>query len=100
NFGTLQARQLARSITTIKRRLWDLKVERDREVGPLLVRRHEMIVQAPSKDDPQITSRQLSNILEAVKALETQAKQEALTLTALPTVAEIGEHVLNLEVAA
>jgi hypothetical protein len=99
NFGTLQAGEITKSVNLIKRRLWDLKVERDREPSPMLVRQHEMILQAPPKHDPQISYRQLSNLNEALDALEAQADQEELRLRALPTVADIGEHVMRLEAA-
>jgi hypothetical protein len=97
NFGTLQAGRAGQSVTVIKRRLWDLKVERDRQ--PAVVRRHEMILQTPQPDDPQFTKRQHANFRKALQALEEQADQEELRLRALSTVAEIGEHVLNAEAA-
>src|SRR4029077_7988460 len=59
NFGTLSASQHAASVDRIKRRLWDLKVDRDNEKGGLARRDHEMIVQHPSKTDPQFSDRQL-----------------------------------------
>jgi hypothetical protein len=55
NFGTLQASAISKSIHLIKRRLWDLKVERDRDP---MHRQHEMILQRPFPDDSQITERQ------------------------------------------
>jgi hypothetical protein len=99
NFGTLKAGGLSSSVNIIKRRLWDLKVDRDREPNSLLVRHHEMIVQSPPSEDPQITERQYENISDALRALEHQAAQEALRLRALNTVAQIGEHVLAEEAA-
>ena len=99
NFGTLQSGGIARSMNLIKRRLWDLKVERDREASSLSHRLHEMILQAPASDDPQVTPKQLANINEALCALEQQADQEELRLRALPTVTAIGNHLLQLEAA-
>lgn len=99
NFGTLRAGSLVRSVDLIKRRLWDLKVERDREPTPMLARQHEMIVQAPHKNDPQVSSRQHENIKEALGALEEQADQEELRLRALSTVDAIGDHVMQAEAA-
>jgi hypothetical protein len=49
NFGTLQAGGVSRSVGFIKRRLWDLKVERDREPNGIPVRQHEMLVQSPNR---------------------------------------------------
>jgi hypothetical protein len=99
NFGTLRAGGIVKSVNLIKRRLWDLKVERDREPNVVMVRQHEMILQSQPLDDPQVTSRQHASIQEALQALEKQADQEELRLRALNTVAEIGEHVLMAEAA-
>jgi hypothetical protein len=99
NFGTLRAGSLTGSVNLIKRRLWDLKVERDRETNDNFVRLHEMIVQRPAKDDPQITEKQQANLEEAFQALEDQADQEELRLRALETVPQIGEHILETEAA-
>jgi hypothetical protein len=100
NFGTLRAGNLTASIHLIKRRLWDLKVERDKETGLDFTRSHEMILQRPTKDDPQITKLQHNNIVEALGDLEAQADQEKLRLIALPTVNEIGQRVLGYDMAA
>ena len=99
NFGTLRAGGIVKSVHLIKRRLWDLKVERDREPNVVMVRQHEMILQSQPLDDPQVTSRQHASVQEALQALEKQADQEELRLRALNTVAEIGEHVLMAEAA-
>jgi len=99
NFGTLRAGGITPSVNVIKRRLWDLKVDRDQEPNTLLVRPHEMILQCPHRDDPQVTQRQYDGIQQALEALEKQADQEALRLRAMTTVAEIGEHVLVAEAA-
>jgi hypothetical protein len=99
NFGTLKPGELTPSVNMIKRRLWDLKVDRDREPNKLPVRRYEMIVQSPTSDDPQLTERQYTNITEALHGLEGQADQEALRLRPLSTVAQIGDHVLTAEAA-
>lgn len=97
NFGTLKASRIAPSVNLIKRRLWDLKVERDRDPQNALVRNHEMIIQSPARDDPQVTANQRSYLADALDALEGQADQEELRLRPLRTVAEIGEHVLRVE---
>ncbi|KIC48389.1 hypothetical protein [Tateyamaria sp. ANG-S1] len=99
NFGTLKAGSLTGSVNLIKRRLWDLKVERDREPGSNFTRQHEMILQRPSEDDPQVTDKQQANLEEAFKELEHQADQEELRLRALGTVQQIGEHILKAEAA-
>jgi hypothetical protein len=59
NFGTLLLTNRAQSVDKIKRRLWDLKVDRDKQQESMMISRtHEMIVQHPAPDDPQITERQ------------------------------------------
>jgi hypothetical protein len=97
NFGTLQAGQVARSVDLIKRRLWDLKVERDSEGADVFQRRHEMLIQVPAKEDPQVTERQYENLEIAKQALEQQADQEQLRLEAFSSVTEIGNRVLESE---
>jgi hypothetical protein len=99
NFGTLKAGSLTGSVNLIKRRLWDLKVQRDAEQKSPLLRQHEMILQRPPNDDPQITEKQQSNLKDAFEALEHQADQEELRLRAMGSVQQIGEHILAAETA-
>jgi hypothetical protein len=99
NFGTLSANQHATSVDRIKRRLWDLKVDRDNERGGLAKRDHEMIVQHPSKNDPQFTEKQFDRITEALQSLEQQADQEEIRFRPLNTIDQIGEHLLQKEAA-
>jgi hypothetical protein len=55
NFAVLKPQAAAKSVGNIKQRLWDLKVNRDREpTQDLGMRRHEMFVQHPRADDPQL----------------------------------------------
>lgn len=96
NFGTLQVGQITRSVDLIKRRLWDLKVERDSDTG-IFSREHEMLIQMPAADDPQVSEKQFENLEVARLALEKQADQEELRLEAYSTVAEIGQRVLDAE---
>ncbi|WP_114945348.1 hypothetical protein [Microvirga calopogonii] len=100
NFGTLSATSYANSVDRIKRRLWDLKIDRDTEKGTMATRSHEMIIQHPLRNDPQITEKQYARIEEALQALEEQADQEEIRLRPLTTVPQIGEHILHLEAAA
>ena len=99
NFGTLKAGSLTGSVNLIKRRLWDLKVERDGEPNSVIRRQHEMILQRPPADDPQITEAQQSNLAEAFEALKHQAEQEELSLRAMRSVQQIGEHIFGIEAA-
>ncbi len=96
NFGTLQVGQITRSVDLIKRRLWDLKVDRDSDTG-VFPREHEMLIQMPAADDPQVSDKQFENLEVARLALEEQADQEELRLEAYSTVAEIGQRVLAAE---
>jgi len=100
NFGTLRAGNLTASVHLIKRRLWDLKVERDKETHDAFSRAHELLLHRPAKDDPQVTERQQANISEALESLETQADQEELRLLALESVSAIGQRILKYDAAA
>ena len=97
NFGTLQAGQTARSVDLIKRRLWDLKVQRDSRKDEAFRREHEMLIQMPAMNDPQINDKQFENLELARQALEEQADQEELRLQAFASVGEIGIRVLEAE---
>ena len=99
NLVTLHAESLSRSADLIKRRLWDLKVERDRGPTKFMKRQHEMILQRPLPDDPQVTNKQQDSMDAALRTLEQQADQEELRLRSLNTVAEIGDHILMAEAA-
>lgn len=99
NFGTLLATR-AQSVTNIKRRMWDLSVDMEREEGSMLKRQHEMIVQAPSKNDPQVSDIQLKNVNSALRVLEEEADTKNIRLLPMTTVQQIGEHILKLEAAA
>lgn len=97
NFGTLRAGNIVGSINRIKRRLWDLKVDRDKETDTAFRRSHELIVQRPPANDPQITERQHKDLTEALTGLESQADQEELRLLPMSSVKEIGDHLIKME---
>ncbi|BDV33949.1 hypothetical protein SS37A_14780 [Methylocystis iwaonis] len=99
NFGTLATGNFTASIGRIKTRLWELKVDRDSEREALVKREHEMIVQHPKRNDPQLTRSQAERMEEVLHALEKQADQEELSLRPLNTIEEIGEHILQKEAA-
>lgn len=100
NFGTLNAGRVGRSSDAIKNRLWDLRIDRDRSPGGVFKRQHEMLVQRPKDDDPQVTEKQIADVKEALAELEDQADIEEMRLVALTSVEEIGERVIRLEAAA
>jgi hypothetical protein len=99
NFGTLATGNFTASVGRIKTRLWDLKVDRDSERTGFAKRDHEMIVQHPKRNDPQLTAKQAERMEEALHALEKQADQEELRLRPLNTIEQIGEHILIKEAA-
>jgi hypothetical protein len=99
NFGTLSVNYHVASVDRIKRRLWDLKVDRDHEKGTLAKRDHEMIVQHPSKTDPQFSEKQFDRISEALVSLEQQADQEEIRFRSMNTIDQIGDHLLDKETA-
>ncbi|ODM70507.1 hypothetical protein A6X20_07840 [Bradyrhizobium elkanii] len=99
NFGTLSATHHVASVDRIKRRLWDLKVDRDNEKGGLARRDHEMIVQHPSESDPQFSERQIDRMQQALVALEQQADQEEIRFRPMHTINQIGDHLLAKEAA-
>lgn len=99
NFGTLFAHSVTNSANKIKTRLWELKVNRDKEWEGASSRMHEMLIQIPSTDDPQFSERQISNVERARRNLEEQADQEDLRLRQMYSVDEIGNYMLRQEAA-
>ena len=97
NFGTLIAAHHAASVDKIKRRMFDLIVQRDTEARSLSSRAHEMIIQHPASDDPQITDRQSAVLQEGLAALADQSKREEIELVPMTSVRAIGDHVLQVE---
>jgi hypothetical protein len=69
NFGTLRVANISNSVGILKQRLWELKVDRDKESVKPFPRQHEMIVQSPGADDPQITERQNDHVQRALASL-------------------------------
>ncbi|HZH26881.1 MAG TPA: hypothetical protein VEY95_06820 [Azospirillaceae bacterium] len=101
NFGMIRAKGASRSVGTIKQRLWDLKVEREKEADHFIPRHaeYEMLVQHPAPDDPQVTVRQQKHILEALDDLEEQADRTRIRLRPMISVHMMAEHILNKEAA-
>lgn len=99
NFGILSTSGYATSIDRIKRRMWDLKIARDDERTGFLGRTHEMLVQHPPENDPQLTQRQVDKIMESVRELERQADQEEIRFRPMTTIDQIGDHLVKSEAA-
>jgi hypothetical protein len=79
--------------------MWDLKIARDREKGDLWRRNHEMLVQHPPANDPQLNQRQVDKIMESIRELEKQADQEEIRFRPMTTVEQMGEHLMQGEAA-
>ena len=99
NFGTLRPSQYAASVDRIKLRMWDLAIDRDKAKGTLVPRVHEMLVQYPAANDPQITEKQSERISDALSILEEQADQEEIRFHPLQSVKQIAEHLIEKEAA-
>lgn len=96
NFGTLRAGRPAASVDFIKKRLWDLKVDREAE-GGIAPRLHEMLVQVPDRYDPQVTERQQEAIEQAKDALEAQADSLELRFETFVNVHDLGSRLVTIE---
>lgn len=100
NFGLLTPNAYSSSVDKIKRSMWDLKVSRDNEnPGLLSAREHEMIVQHPPQNDPQLSQKQVDKIMDGLEELEKQADQEEIRFRPMTTVADIGNHLVKKEAA-
>lgn len=99
NFGMLVPSSYAGSIDRIKRRMWDLKISRDNEKSGFLARPHEMLVQHPPENDPQLTQKQVDKIMESVQDLMKQADQEEIRFRPMTSVEDIGNHLMAREAA-
>lgn len=99
NFSTLVASRLSQSAGVVKQRLWDLKVDRDRAEASDHYREHELILQIPRDDDPQVSDRQMSGIRSIYSQLESQADDVQLRLRAFNSVEQIGKHLIEAEAA-
>lgn len=94
NFGSLQAGRLGASVGLIKRRLWDLKVDRDTGNRAFANRAHEMLIKMPDRNDPELSNAQWINLESAKDALEAQANQEEIRFEAFETIDQIGQRLL------
>ena len=58
-----------------------------------------MIVYHPPLNAPELISKQVQRLKEALGALERQADQEEIRLRSLTSVNDIGRHILEREAA-
>ena len=99
NFSTFKPASQAQGVDRIKRKMFDLKVQRDNENASLFAREYEMIVYSPSIDDPLLSEKQYDRIDEVIKELTRQSTSEGLGFRASSDVKGIGDRVLAAEVA-
>jgi hypothetical protein len=97
NFATLNSSASALSVDRIKRKMFDLKVRRDKEYGLFEARDHEMILFTPSKDGPLISEKQVERVDEALANLKEQSDNEGFGFFALHDVPDIGARILTAE---
>lgn len=97
NFSTLVNATRAQSVDRIKRKIFDLIVDRDSELQTISHRPHEMFVYHPHKDDPTITERQYENLVEALEGLSAQSRKEEIGFVSVSAVPEIGKRIVEAE---
>lgn len=98
NFCTLQVRRPNPSVRTIKERLWDLRVDRDKAANTFVSdRKYELFVQHPSLDDPQYSERHISVVNEAVEELKDQASIEGIQFFSTSMPNAIAETIIEVE---
>lgn len=98
NFATLKAGNLALAVGNIKQRLYDLKVDRERDPAHD-GRIHELILQMPNKDEQQVSEMQFERLQTAYNVLVDQADDLELRLRPFTTAEEIGKHIVEKEAA-
>lgn len=100
NFGALESNHSS-SVNAVKRRMWDLALDRIREdQANKSHREHEMLVRAPQHASEGISELVLQRIRKALIDLEKEADLNEIRLRPLPSVSAIGDHLLQLEEAA
>ncbi|WP_235756523.1 hypothetical protein [Paracoccus salsus] len=98
NFATLGAGGVSASAGNIKERLWDLKVDRERDKSKK-VRAHELIIKLPDDDHPELTDRKRQNFSAVLSSLEAQADEAEMRLRSFTSVRSISEHIEKREAA-
>ncbi|MBU4198198.1 MAG: hypothetical protein KJ911_15770 [Alphaproteobacteria bacterium] len=95
NFATLGPSAQAKSVDRIKRKLFDLIVQRDAEQSTFLPRAHEMIVYSPGISDPLITEKQREMLDEVHDELGEQSKREEIGFLPVTGIGEITQRILE-----
>ena len=98
NFGALKPTSVGHSANAIKRKLWDLAIERNNEPPNLSSRLHELLVAIPTFG-PNIGADDLLRARDAFSDLERQADTEELRLRRMGSPEKIAERILEIEAA-
>lgn len=86
------------SVGTMKQRMWDLAVQRDKmPIDALTTRQFEMLVDFPKHRVFDKKPKSVERIQEHLSELTAQADREEIRLRTLAGPREIGEHILKLE---
>ncbi len=99
NFGILNTNHFA-TLNGIKRRMWDLSIDKIRSAEDRTQREHEMIVQYPTDGKNGADDKVLAGVKAALKDLEAEADISEIRLRPLTSVKDIAEHLLAVELAA
>jgi hypothetical protein len=99
NFASLETSKMTASVGSMQQRLWELKVERDRNNQGNVVKQHELIVRVPTEIELNGEQWRLENVREAIGELVRQADMEELRLRPFPSTSAISAHILALEAA-
>ena len=100
NFATLGPSAQAKSVDRIKRKLFDLIVQRDAEQSSLLPRSHEMIVYSPGIADPLISEKQRELLDEVHDELGEQSNREEIGFLPVTGVPQITQRIISVPLHA
>lgn len=103
NFGVLTPQYLSANVKDIKSKLWDLANVRDDLLGnnliPSKVSRFEMLFYRPFDNAPEYSTKQITNLNEAVNELESEADSKDIRCRANYTHETIIKTLIEAEAA-
>jgi hypothetical protein len=99
NFATLTAHRIGPAVGNMKQRLFDLSVNREENEQSGTGRKHELIIQVPRPDDPQITEQKHKRLSDEFEGLMEHADKLNLMLREFNTPKQIGRHIVKKEAA-
>ena len=97
NFSTLRAGRNKASVDVTKRLMWDLEQHREHSENLYGTQSHEMFLYHPSKNDPTITERQFTNVMELVDTLKNEGMNREIKVNSHDSVNDISETLLREE---